>query len=226
MPSYPVNLNIENQLCIVFGGGSVAARKVDSLLQCGAAVRVISPHVDPKIQLYAEGGKIEWLQRGYETGDIDDAFLVLAATDNNDVQQRIAREARDSKVLINVADDPMACSFQVPASVRRGEFLLTISTGGASPALSAKIRQEIEKEYGPEYGQLVDLLGTIRDSVVHDGRTQESHKILFEKLLQLNILTYIRLQKWQALQDELKRVLPADVDIKKLIEVFEIGKQT
>ncbi len=226
MPSYPINLNIAKKLCLVFGGGSVAVRKINNLLYCGAVVRVISPQVDKRIWAFAEAGMVEWLRRGFREGDIEGAFLVLAATDNRKVQERIIREADKMQVLTNVVDDPSACSFQVPASVRRGEFLLTVSTGGGSPALSSKIRREMEKGYGPEYGQLVSLLGKVRDLVVHDGRPQDSHKILFEKLLQLNILTHIRQENWPALQKDLEKVLPPDIDPKNLIDAAGIVKQT
>jgi precorrin-2 dehydrogenase/sirohydrochlorin ferrochelatase len=94
---------------------------------------------------------------------------------------------------------------------------LTVSTGGGSPALAAKLRRELAEEYGEEYKQFVDLLAMIRQRVVADGQTSESHKILFEKLLQLNILARIRKENWSVLEEELMEVLPKDVDVKELI---------
>ncbi len=226
MFSYPVNLSIENRLCLIVGGGVVAARKINTLLLCKARVRVISPHVCEVIGVLAEKGKIEWLQRGYEEGDVQGALLVIATTDKRDIQNLIVTEASERQILVNVVDDPSACTFQVPAMVRRGEFLLTVSTGGGSPALSARIKKKIEEEYGPEYGLFVDLLAKIRENIVNDGGTQTSHKIFFEKLLQLNILTYIRQENWSALQKELAELLPEGIDPEQLIYAAGLVKQT
>ncbi len=226
MSFYPVNINLENRLCLIIGGGAVAARKIESLLFCKARVRVISPDVCKKISQFIGKGKIEWLQRGYKRGDLQGAFLVMAATDRKEIQHLIVSEANDREILINVVDDPAACSFQVPAAVRRGELLLAVSTGGSSPAFSAQIKNTIEAEYGPEYGLFVDLLAKVRKSIVHDGRTQKSHKILFEKILQLNILTYIKEENWQAVQRALAEVLPERVDVESVVEHLGITKKT
>ncbi len=226
MPFYPVNINLENSLCIIIGGGEVAARKIESLLFCKAKIRIISPDVCKKISRFIGKGKIEWLQRGYERGDLRDAFLVMAATDSKETQHLIVDEANYRKILINVVDDPTACSFQVPATVRRGEFLLAVSTGGSSPAFSDQIKNTIGAEYGPEYGPFVDLLAKVRKSIIHDGRTQKSHKILFEKILQLNILTYIKEENWQAVQRALAEVLPERVDVETIVEHLRITKKS
>ena len=218
MDLYPINLNIKNAICLVIGGGEVAMRKITELCSCGARVVVISPEVLPAIEGMADDGKIKWLTREYARGDLDDAFLVFAATDNREVQQEIAFEAREKNILFNSVDDPDACSFHVPARVRRGNFLLTISTGGGSPALAAKLRRHLDAEYGSEYQQLVDLLAAIRKRIVADGKGAESHKIIFEKLLQLNILTQIREQDWTALESDLRATLPEELDVRELLD--------
>ena len=145
MSLYPVHLAIEGQLCLVIGGGSVATRKVESLLPCGAVIRVISPAAGCRILELAEAGLLEWQQRNYHQGDLQGAKLVFAATDSQDVQDRIVREANGSGILVNVVTRPEACTFQVPASLRHGDLLITVATGGGSPALAARIRQELEQ---------------------------------------------------------------------------------
>lgn len=217
MGLYPVNLNIKGATCVIIGGGEVARRKVGELISCKARVVVISPEVAPSILNMVKSGRIQWHARCYQRGDLDDAFLVFAATDNREVQQKIAEEATESKVLFNSVDDPDACSFQVPARVRRGDFLLTVSTGGRSPALAAKLRRQLAAEYGKEYQQLVDLLGQIRKVIVVDGQTSEFHKMLFEKLLRLNLLEQIRKEEWSALETELRDILPEEISAKELI---------
>jgi precorrin-2 dehydrogenase / sirohydrochlorin ferrochelatase len=218
VPFYPVNLKLHNKICVIVGGGVVASRKVDSLLLCGAQVRVVSPEVCRKLQLMAEEGKIHWIQRSYESDDLAEAFLVITATDNHKVQCRVVSEAQERNILLNVVDDPSACTFQVPATVRRGEFLLAVSTGGGSPALSAKIRREIEILYGPEYGEFVALLAGVRQQIVADGGTQRSHKNVFEKLLESNILPNIKEQDWSEVYNELTEILPESINIKEILK--------
>ncbi len=218
MNFYPANLDINGRHCLIIGGGEVAARKIGPLVSCGAEVTVVSPKVVPVIKKLAAGGKIIWYDRAYRQGDLNNAFLVFAATDNREVQCEILAEAAEKGILINSADDPAASTFHVPARVRRGNFLLTVSTGGGSPALAAKLRRELEVEYGKEYQQLVELLAHIRKIIVTDGQSSASHKILFEKLLQLNILAQIREEDWPALQEELQAILPEDVDVGHLID--------
>ncbi|HKJ65359.1 MAG TPA: bifunctional precorrin-2 dehydrogenase/sirohydrochlorin ferrochelatase [Desulfopila sp.] len=222
MKLYPVNLNIEGKSCLIVGGGEVAARKIASLLSCGATVRVVSPECGPKIKTLAKNGVVQWLRRTYRSSDLDGAFLVFAATDNAEVQRLIVDEAKAKNILVNSADDPVSCTFQVPAKVRRGNLLLTVSTGGGSPALAAKLRRQLENAYGLEYQLLVDLLGRIRREIVADGKTQASHKAVFEKLLQLNLLQSIRQGDWPKLQEELGVVLPKDIDIDALIDSMQI----
>lgn len=217
MPLYPVNLKITNRLCVVIGGGVVAARKVGSLLFCGARVRVISPDVVDDIRQLAQAGKIELRQRNYARGDLQGVFLAIAATDRPDVQRQIADEAAGLSVLLNSADDPAVCDFQVPSKLRRGELLITISTGGASPALSKQIREKLEGEFGPEYGIVVTLLARLRELVVQGCEDTESHAKVFYDVLGLDIVESVRKAEWANLQRALAKILPADVDASEII---------
>ncbi len=226
MNLYPVNLDLQNRICLIFGGGTVAARKIGALVSCGAAVSVISPEVLPVIEKRAEAGKITWLRRSYQRGDMDGAFLVFAATGSRTVQQAIVDEAREKSILVNSASQPEACTFQVPAKVRRGKFLLTVSTGGGSPALASKLRKKLEKEYGPEYQQFIELMSYVRGKIISDGNTQESHKAVFEKLLQLDIAAQIRQQDWFALQKELSTILPENMDVDDVMAAIQASSAT
>lgn len=221
MNLYPVSLDIKNRLCLVVGGGGVASRKVEGLLTCDAKVVVISPRINSAIAMLAERGEIEWYARSYQKGDLQGAFLVFAATDRLEVQQQVIAEAHEKGTLVNAADAPKYCTFQVPARVRRGDFLLTVSTGGGSPALAAQIRRDLEEKYGLEYDQFVELLSTIREKIVGDGNTTEFHKLLFKKLLQLNILAQIQKKDWPALQEDLCAILPKNTNVEELIESIQ-----
>lgn len=164
---YPIVLTqLDRVLCVVVGGGDVAARKVGALLDSGARVRVISPQLHPELEAWRQEDRFEYLARTFEPGDLDGAFLVIAATDRREVNARVAEEARERGILINVADDPVAGNFHTMGSVLRGDVLLAVSTGGESPALSAHIRRKLEAVFGPEYGVLAQRLGEFRKGVI------------------------------------------------------------
>lgn len=217
MSFYPVNLNIHKRFCLIVGGGEVAARKIEQVLACEARVKVISPTACARVRELAAESRIEWQQRGYCPGDLRGAFLVFAATDKAEVQQQVIGEAQERNVLINSADNPEACTFQVPATVRQGELLLAISTGGGSPAVAAWIRKRLEREFGPEYGVLVRLFSSIRGAVVGDGGSSWSHQLLFEKILEMDVLSCISREDWPTLRERLAVILPATINVAELV---------
>ena len=167
MRSYPINLvGLENRRCIVVGGGEVAQRKVESLLEADAErVLVISPRLTHKLGTLLQAKRIEHRPRGYQAGDLEGAFVVIAATDDPTVNRDVWQEAQDRSLLINVVDDPDRCNFFVPSVVRRGDLTISICTGGQDPALSARLRQELEPRFGREYAAFLEMAGTLRDRV-------------------------------------------------------------
>jgi precorrin-2 dehydrogenase/sirohydrochlorin ferrochelatase len=217
---YPVNLNINEKLCLVIGGGAVALRKIRSLLDGGASVRVISPVLEPELKVLARRRKIDWIERGFVEGDLKGAFLVFAATDNRAVQDQIMKESAKYSVLINSADDPPNSQFHVPAHFRRGQMLVTVSTGGGSPALAKNIRLQLEKEIAPEYEAVVELLSQIRNRVVSQDNNFLSHAELFRRLLQQGIVEQVLGAQWFDLQMMLLQELPESVDAVALMKQF------
>ena len=165
MPHYPINLDLRERRCVVIGGGAVAERKVESLIEYGAAVRVVSPAITPALERLASEGLIERIDSEYREDHLEGAVLVIGATDDRDVNSRISSDARNRGLLVNIVDDPELCNFFVPASVRHGDLIISVSTSGKSPAMARRLREEIEACYGPEYGLLADLLGSLRDEV-------------------------------------------------------------
>ncbi len=219
---YPVCLNITGRLCVVVGGGGVAERKVRGLLAAGGRVRVISPEVTASLAALAGRGRIEWLRRSYTAGDLDGAFLVFAATDSREVQEAVCREAEKAALPINVADDPDHCTFQVPATIHRGDLILSVATGGRSPAVAAMIRRQLERDFGPEYAALLELVAMIREQVLTDDRSPRERKILFQNLLHDDIVPWIREGRWQRLQQHLQKVLGPgySLDLSRLKQDF------
>ena len=165
MSNYPVTLVDLEQGAVVIGGGDVATRKVQGLLNAGARVTIIAPQLTRELEDLARDQRIAALRRAYQVGDLRDARVVIAATDDPQVNQAVYDEARARGTLVNVADDPAHCTFHVPAIVRRGQIAIAISTGGASPALAKHLRAEIEKTISAEYELLARLLAELRPRV-------------------------------------------------------------
>jgi precorrin-2 dehydrogenase/sirohydrochlorin ferrochelatase len=169
-PPYPVNLVVEGRACLVVGGGEIAARKVAGLVACGARVHVVAPRVGEAVR--AQPG-VSWEERPYRRGDLDGYRLVIAATDDPEVNGAVYADAEAAGIWVNGADDPEHCSFTLPSVIRRGALLVTVSTGGRSPALARWLRERLEEEIGPEYEVLLDLLAAEREMIRASGRSTE-----------------------------------------------------
>jgi precorrin-2 dehydrogenase/sirohydrochlorin ferrochelatase len=168
---YPVNLILEDRPCLVVGGGAVAARKVEGLLACGGRVHVVAPTVGDEVRALAPPATFE--TRPYRRGEAAAYRLVIAATNSPEVNHTVFVDGEHAGVWVNGADDPDNCSFTLPSVLRRGALLVTVSTGGRSPALSAWLRRRLEAEVGPEYETLLELLATERDAIRAAGRSTE-----------------------------------------------------
>ncbi len=163
MKSYPVNLvGLENQRCVVIGGGAVAARKVAGLIAAGARPVVVSPTLQPELAVLHCAGQFEYFSRSFQEEDLSGAFLVIAASDDPELNQRVWKLAQRRGILVNVVDSPAMCNFFAPAVIRRGDFVLSISTGGAAPALASHVRKMLEIQFGPEIQTLTDWCAAMR----------------------------------------------------------------
>jgi len=183
---YPVSLNIGGRKCTVVGGGEVALRKVKTLLQHGADVEVISPDLCPELVRLAESGEINVHNHACETGDIAGTFLAIAATDDAEINQRIAEEARSKSILVNVVDDAQNSDFIVPSYLRRDGLTIAVSTSGQSPALARKIRTRLEKEITKQYGTLTRVIGEVRSEIRREGIKIEDN--CWQEALDLDLL--------------------------------------
>ena len=166
---YPVFLDIRRRRCLVVGGGQVARRKAESLLEGGAEVSVISPKLCPGLAELGEGGRITLIQRQYRDGDLEGAFLAIAATDDSETNARVAMEARSGGVLVNVVDDAARSDFIAPSCLRRGDVVIAVSTSGSSPALARRLRTRLEEEFGNEYAALAEVVGQVRAELKRRG---------------------------------------------------------
>ena len=187
MRLYPLNIKMSGRRCVVIGGGTVAARKVGSLLECGAEVTVISPKLCAELEHSERDAEIDTARRGYQTGDLDGAFFAIAATSAQEVNEAVAHEARATGVLVNVVDVPELCDFYLPATVRRGHLLIAVSTDGVFPGLSKTLRLELEETFGPEYADYLALIGEYRERLKGLG-SPETKKEAERVLLELRVL--------------------------------------
>ncbi len=220
MTLYPVNLDLTGKLCLVIGGGRVALRKVCGLCKAAARVRVISPQLVPELQELADSGGIEWDKKSFTANDLQDAFLVFAATDSLVVQQQIQIEAQMLGILVNMASDPISGNFQVPAHFRQKDILITVSTGGKSPAIAARLRRFLQEQLDPAYADAVSFFGLLRTEVLADSNDPSSHSKLFSELLQKGVVEHILAAEWREVAFLLDSLLPESIDGYKLVETF------
>ncbi len=167
---YPVNLVLEGRRCLVVGGGAIAVRKVEGLLASGADVTVVAPSVDERLRGLP---RVTIEERPYRRGEVAGYRLAIAATDSPAANTAVFDDGEAAGVWVNGADDPVNCSFTLPSVLRRGPLMVTVSTGGRSPALSRWLRQRLESEIGPEYEVLLDLLSSERDLLKAEGLSTE-----------------------------------------------------
>jgi precorrin-2 dehydrogenase/sirohydrochlorin ferrochelatase len=183
MKTYPIFALIEDKSCLVVGGGAVGERKVRDLMTAGARVRVVSRTLTPALAKLASRGEIVHLAEDFADSQVEGMALVMAATDDHQVNARVSAAARARGIWVNVADEPEHCTFIVPAQVRRGDLSLAISTGGASPALARQIREDLQQRFGPEYGPYLNLLQRVRTRLLSERRAHAGNAELFHRLV-------------------------------------------
>lgn len=189
---------MDSRQSVVVGGGQVATRKVEGLLSAGARIRLISPMLSPDLKRMVEAGEVDHLPRSYRNGDLENAYLVIAATNDPDVNRAVWEEARQRGCLINVVDDPQHSNFILPAVVQRGEMSVAITTGGNSPALARRLRERIEQLIVPEYGTLAELLGELRPELIAGFPDGERRLQAALRLVDSEILSVIQNQGREA----------------------------
>lgn len=190
MAYYPIAVDLTDKKVLVVGGGTVALRKVQTLIEFGARVTVVAPDVVPEIDHLSE--EVDIRRRGYEKGDLAGAILAIAATDDREVNTRVSEDARAANIPVNVVDVPDLCSFIVPATVRRGDLTISISTAGKSPALARLVREKIEEVFGPEYGEFAEIMGEMRELAKGKIDNQPEREKVFKKMLNSEMLELLR----------------------------------
>jgi precorrin-2 dehydrogenase/sirohydrochlorin ferrochelatase len=168
-----VNLVVAGRRCVVVGAGRIAARKIASLLEAGASVCVVAPEVGPEVRDWADRGQVALEERAFEAVDLDGAWLATTATGDPAVDHAVFAAGEARGVWVNSADDPANCSFTLMSVVRSGDLVVTVGTGGRSPALAAWLKARLQAELGPDYATLLEVLAAAREELQAAGRSTE-----------------------------------------------------
>ena len=191
----------------MIGGGEVAERKVASLTGTGAATTVISPALTPQLLAMAESKIIDWQKRVYLRGDLSGASLVFSATNDPAISREVWEEATSAGILVNTADQPGFCDFIMPAVVRRGELAVAISTGGASPALAATLRERLSEMLGREYEELLEVLARARPEIQRRFQDEDARKALHYRILESNLIDLLKRQDRESAERLLRELI-------------------
>ena len=178
MPKYPIYLELQDKQAVVIGAGSVAARKTKTLVSTGANVRVVAQNIEPAFKELCEGLPITIIQGHYSKEHIQDAFLVIAATDDNALNTEIFEDCQKLKTLCNVVDVPHLCNFYVPAVINRGDLQLAISTNGKCPAYAGRLRRKFQELITEDHGRFLELLDSARQSVIDKIQAHKRKEVL------------------------------------------------
>ena len=215
MRYYPIFVNLENKHCLVVGAGEVGKRKIQSLIDSGAGrisiidTRPPSEDLTPLLEL----GNVEFSCREFEDHDVDDKFLVIACTSSEAVNWRISNLCAKRSTLCNIVDQPEKCSFIVPATVKRGDLTVAISTAGQSPAMAKRIRRELQENFGEEYASLLTLMGRIRPLMLDLGLETGDNTAVFRTLVNSDLIDAIKAHNLDDAGEILKESLPKPLHV-------------
>ena len=197
----------------------MGTRKVLTLLACGAKVTVVSNAATDKLKELSNNGMITLKERPFQTTDLDDRFLVFGATDNQELNFKIHAEAERRGLLCNIADRPKVCNFILPSIVNRGDLIIAISTSGKSPAFAKTLRKHLEKEFGDEYADFLNLMGAIRKKLLSEKHEPEAHKHLFEQLIERDLVQMLKDGDTDRINSLLYEVLGEGFEFDSLTEI-------
>jgi len=221
MPYYPILVALEGKKVIVVGGGAVAQRKIETLLEYGARVEVISQAVNPKLTSFLKEGKIKLVGREFQEEALEGAFMVIAATDDPSLNHKVSGMTRKKGILINAVDQPGDCNFILPSILRRGDLLIAVSTSGKSPALAKKVRERLERSFGREYELFLILMGHLREKILARGLSQDENRGLFYDLVNSPLIDTIAHNKWDEATSIINNILKTVLSSHDIIQYLK-----
>ena len=218
---YPILVDLHGKKALVVGGGKVAQRKIETLLEHGATVQVVAKELTAALEELRRAGRIEFLGEEFSETFVDGVFVVFAATDDAALNRRVSRTAQQRSLLVNAVDQPADCNFIVPSVLSRGDLVIAVSTSGKSPAFARKVRVELEQSFGEEYGLFLNLMGNLRKEILRLGLSQEENKSTFEDLVTSDLLTAIREKNWDLASQIIEKVLGRPVSRNQMLDLLE-----
>lgn len=189
---YPIYLDLNDRLVVIVGGGEVALEKVEGLLPAGARIRLVAPRLLPQLHALVESGDVEWVSRAYRRGDLEGAFLIFSERLGETVHGALLDEAEASQQWLNVQDETDYCSCIAASVVRQGDLTLTISTAGQAPALAVRIRQRMERFFGPHYAAFLQLCGSLRRPLAEKVPDFQRRRRLWYALVDSDVMNLLR----------------------------------
>jgi precorrin-2 dehydrogenase/sirohydrochlorin ferrochelatase len=193
-PYYPIYLDIENRDVVIIGGGNVCARKAETMMKYGARVTIVSPEFTDEIEKWAGEGCLSLKRKEYDASDLEGANIVIASTDIQSVNEQIAADCRSRRIPVNVVDVTPLCEFIVPAIIETGSIQIAVSTGGKSPALARTLKEDLQRTIGPEYAEVNEALGSLRDGAkaAPSLPTDIDRKRFFDGIIARGVLPLLR----------------------------------
>ncbi len=207
---YPVNLLVRGRRCVVVGGGRIAARKIEALLDAGADVHVVAPELVDELADARDAGRITTTERPFEPADLDGAWLATTATSTAAVNRAVFDAGEARRIWVNAADDPEHCSFTLMSVVRQGDLVVTVGTGGRSPALATYLKDHVTQEMGPEWAALLDLLSEAREELRAGGTSSET--VDWRRALDSGMLELVRGGRTAEAKELLQACLSSSLD--------------
>jgi precorrin-2 dehydrogenase len=209
---YPVYIELRDQPCVVVGGGKIAEGKVEGLLAVQATVTVIAPELTSHLHNLAEQKQIAYISRKYQPGDLADAFMVICATDQAEINHQVWQEATANHQLVNVVDDTPRCNFIAPSILRKGDLTIAISTSGKAPALAVRLKERLQREIGPEYERFLELAGKLREPLAQHIPDFETRKAIWYELVDSEILDVLARGDESSAREIISRVVGFDFE--------------
>jgi len=189
---YPMMMDLKGRPTLVVGGGDVAARKIEMLVSCGSKVKVVAPQIDASLNHLIDSGEVTHIKEKYQTKHLESAVLVIASTDNEEVNKKVFDDAETKQIPVNVVDVPPLCRFIVPSIVEEGDLLIAISTSGKSPAMSKRIRKELQQKFGAEYGTALTVMGKVRELAKAQLSNLDERMRILSKIANSDIIERIK----------------------------------
>ncbi len=219
MSYYPIYLELDGKTVLVVGGGNVAERKVETLLQYGAVVNIVSKELSPKLKELAVNGMIRQIGKSFDGKHLNNTFLAFAATDDQQLNHEISEIARKRGLMINAVDQPVDCDFIVPSIIRKGDLSIAVSTSGKSPALAKSIRRQLDLQFGKEYETFLILMGRLRKEILSLDLSQEENSRIFHKIVASDILKTLSEDNFGKVESLLRSIVPEGVNLEKCLDV-------